>query len=147
MKFIRNIPQNRHEIAYWAANRGGMGRFKSPRIQPVFERTIETFAYPDCSNYWADSLLTRDSAGDTMKQVSSEKKRRKGYNMTPSHGGENVPESSYGSPVLLKNLKEQFSTTSSQKIEMRESKDVEKFLKKKREWEKQAKSQPILQFK
>ena len=58
-----------------------------------------------------------------------------------------MPKTSYDSPVLLKELKEQFSTSSSQQIEMRESKDVEKFLKEKRKWEERAKAQPALRFK
>jgi len=61
-------------------------------------------------------------------------------------GGHKVSDSRYGSPALLKKLKIH-SKPSSEKIEMRESDDVEKFLNDKRAWETQAASKPPLHFK
>ena len=61
-------------------------------------------------------------------------------------GGHHVSDTIYGSPALLKKLKSH-SKSSSEKIEMRESDDVEKFLNEKRAWEIKAESKPPLQFK
>jgi hypothetical protein len=80
-----------------------------------------------------------------MKRLKHSYSSRKGRSNL-HQGGLTVPDVAYGSPMLLKKLKAH-SKSSSEKIEMRESKDVEKFLNEKRAWEDKAESKPPLQFK